>query len=89
MTWSARVLKADGTLPEGKDIYTACQACAHSQKNAALPERASWCPCNVTKMAGNVGSMLTSIDIGADGHMAGGQADLKCYGFEPVPAGSA
>lgn len=83
MTWSARVTKPDGSISEG--LYCACQACLHSQKNSALPGQASWSPCNVSKMAGNVGSILTSIDVGADGHMAGGQADLRCNGFEPIP----
>ncbi len=83
MTWSARVTRPDGSVPEG--LYCACQACTHNQQNPALPGQASWNPCNVSKMANNVGPILTSIDVGADGHMAGGEALLKCNGFEQIP----
>jgi hypothetical protein len=29
--------------------------------------------------------MLTSIDKGCDGHMAGGEAVLRCFGHEIIP----
>jgi len=40
-------------------------------------------PCYLPSAGSIVGSLLTSIDVGADGHMAGGSADLKCSGYEP------
>lgn len=42
MTWSARITKVDGSVPEGK--HNACEVCLHAQKNKALPERV-WRPC--------------------------------------------
>ena len=74
MTWSARVSRADGSYPsticEGQDDWSACQSCKHLG------------PCNVDKMAVNIGPILTSIDVGSDEHMASGEALLKCNGYE-------
>ncbi len=62
-------IKAEG-VPEGS---VACVVCTHSL-----------C-CNITKLGPNMASMLTSVDIGSDGHMASGVAELHCAGFE-LPA---
>lgn len=83
MTWSARITKVDGSVPEGK--HNACEVCLHAQKNKALPERV-WRPCNIPSIGNQLGGLLTSIDVGADGHMAGGNALLQCQGFEPIPS---
>jgi len=81
MTWSARVTKQDGTIPEGQ--WSACNACKHNKPNPELVNK-HHPPCQVAKIASSIGSILTSIDMGADGHMASGSADLKCSGFEPL-----
>ena len=78
MTWSARTTRPDGTIPEGK--YNACGGCKH----APNPDNNYKGTCYVERVAGNIGSILTSVDTGADGHMASGSADLKCSGFEAV-----
>jgi hypothetical protein len=38
--------------------------------------------CYVRRASHSVGNVLTSIDVGADGHMASGTAVLQCNGFE-------
>lgn len=77
MTWSARITRPDGTNPtqEGATApdYSACQSCSHIGA------------CNITKVGNNVASILTSVDVGCDGHMAGGEALLKCSGYETEP----
>lgn len=76
MTWSARITRPDGTTPtqEGATApdYAACQSCKHNTG-----------ACQVAKIAHNVGPILTSIDVGCDGHMASGEALLKCNGYQP------
>lgn len=84
MTWSARITKADGTTGDdgkGGQFYQACQGCKHGQVDA---EKRT-VPCYLPKVSGVVGSLLTSVDVDANGHMASGSADLKCNGFEPKP----
>ena len=87
MTWSARVTMPDGTVPEG--TWSACQACKHGQYDFVTPKKelTQIVPCFVPKVAQNIGSLLTAVDVGADGHMASGNAELRCNGFEqkPVP----
>lgn len=75
MTWSSKITDKDGNTPEGK--YQACEGCKHGQP---------WPPpCMIARAHGTiVGSSLTVIDVGVDGHMAGGEAILKCHGFEPL-----
>ncbi len=86
MTWTARFTRPDGTLPEGN--YTACQSCKHGQYDFVAGDR-KINPCYVRAIGSQAGSMLTAVDVGADGHMAGGSADLKCSGFEPIVAETA
>jgi hypothetical protein len=78
MTWSARFTDSNGNVPEG--TYSACQNCKHGQTD---PNRSYHAPCNLPSAGSQLASLLTSIDVGCDGHMAGGSADLKCYGYEP------
>ncbi len=59
-------------MPDGD--YTACLSCEHGGK--VWPP-----PCFINRAVGAVGNLLTSIDTGADGHMASGQADLRCNGY--------
>jgi hypothetical protein len=74
MTWSARITRPDGTNPTKPGVlapdYFACQSCQHIEA------------CQVAKIAHNVASILTSVDVGCDGHTASGEALLKCYGYE-------
>ena len=79
MTWSLRIAKQDGTIP-GEDYY-ACQTCKHNEVNPELPSRAQM-PCNIPKIASSVSTLLTNVDVGSDGHMAAGEAILKCHGYE-------
>lgn len=89
MTWSARITRPDGTNPTQEGAtnpdYSACQTCKHG--NALVETGHPWNkqinPCNISKVAHTIGPILTSVDIGADGHMAGGEALLKCSGYEP------
>lgn len=89
MTWSARITRPDGTNPtqEGGTApdYSACQSCKHGQYDHPTEGQfhKQIQPCYLPKVASNVGSLLTSVDVGADGHMAGGEALLKCSGYEP------
>ena len=75
MTWSARITRPDGTNPvrEGATApdYAACQSCKHVQGQ-----------CNIAKIAHTIAPVLTSVDVGNDGHMASGEALLKCNGYE-------
>lgn len=57
---------------EDETIAHACSKCKHVT-----------C-CYIVKAGPQLGSLLTSIDQGCDGHMAGGEAVLKCHGYEPV-----
>lgn len=73
MTWSVNVRDAGGKLPEGT-LQNACEKCKHDQF------------CNVRRVAWPIGNVLTSVDVGGNGHMASGTAVLQCYGFEPKDA---
>lgn len=86
MTWSIRISDKSGIFPENK--WQACEVCKHRQKNPALP-RLVYSPCNIPLVATHIGPLLTSVDVGADGHMAGGEALLKCFGFEPMAIANA
>ena len=86
MTWSARILKADGTV-DGNNHH-ACQTCKHGQHDHETGNTTTGnpriSPCYLPKVANQVGSLMTCVDVGADGHMAGGVAELKSNGFEPI-----
>ncbi len=69
MTWSAVITDKDGN--RSQEGFSICYDCKHA--NGA---------CNVAKIGHVVGTMLTVIDVGSDGHMASGRADLHCNGFE-------
>jgi len=90
MTWSVRVTRPDGTVPtkEGSQYpdYHACQSCQHGQYDYATggANFPTISPCYSPKATGGIGSVLTSIDTGADGHMACGEALLKCSEYEAV-----
>lgn len=73
MTWNVKIAAAKAADPEN-----ACPTCKHGQYPAAGPV-----PCNVMRIAPTIGYALTSIDVGADGHMVPGTAVLNCYGYEP------
>ena len=82
MTWSARIAKEDGTFPvntAGGEDYQACQTCKHGQYD----EDTQQTPCRLPALSSCLGSLLTSVDVGSDGHMAPGEAILKCAGYEP------
>lgn len=76
MTWSARITRPDGTNPtmEGATApdYAACQSCRYNTG-----------ACNISKISHTIAPVLTSVDMGSDGHMASGEALLKCNGYEP------
>lgn len=81
MSWSARVVKNDGTVPEG--TYHACGKCVHGLfKNDG---RGFHPNCYIPNAVNSIASILTAIDFGADNHTATGTAELKCNGFEPIP----
>ena len=42
--------------------------------------------CHIPKIAGDIGAIMSSVDVGTDGHMAIGTAELHCNGFERVEA---
>lgn len=90
MTWSAKVTRPDGTNPtqEGATApdYNACQSCKHGQYDHETGSKTGSKliqPCYLPKVANNIGSILTSVDVDAAGHMASGEALLKCNGYEP------
>lgn len=80
MTWGTRIVRADGNTPLGSN---ACDSCVHGKYVAPRA------PCNIKHIATSVGYLLTSIDVGMDGHMACGTAELKCNGFEEIKEGGA
>jgi len=88
MTWSARITRMDGTTPtqEGNTVpdYQACQSCLHclNDHETGNPHLPKVTPCKLPSISSIVGSLLTSVDTGADGHMASGEAILKCNGYE-------
>lgn len=71
MTWGVLVTNKDGDL-------NVCRECKHS----VPPAGSHYSPCNIAKMSQTIGSLLTSVDVGADGHMACGTAKLECHGFD-------
>ena len=87
MTWSARITDNAGQV-KGKD-YHACQSCKHGQYDHETGNTSGGStkiqPCFLPKIANNIGSLLTSVDVDANGHMASGSAELRCNGYEPEP----
>lgn len=71
MTWGVLVANKEGDL-------NASRECKHS----VPPAGSHYSPCNIAKMAHTIGYLLTSVDVGSDGHMASGTAKLECHGFE-------
>ena len=91
MTWSVRVTLPDGTTPtkEGAAApdYSACMSCKHGQHDHRTDSDTGYAniqPCYIPKAVNGIGNVLTSIDVGANGHMASGEALLKCNGYEPI-----
>lgn len=87
MTWSARITRPDGTNPiqEGNTApdCNACQSCRHNQPIPVDGQHYKQInPCYLPKVASSVGNLLTSVDVDARGHMACGEALLKCGGYE-------
>jgi len=81
MSWSARVTKSDGTVPDG--AYNACGKFIHGA--IGNEGRGIHPNCYIPNAVNAIAGILTAIDFGADNHMATGSADLKCNGFEPFP----
>jgi len=81
MSWSARVVKSDGTVPEG--TYQACGKCIHGAINNE--GRGFHSNCYIPNAVSAIAGILTAIDFCADNHMATGSAYLRCNGFEPFP----
>lgn len=87
MTWSARISKSDGSFPKTinseYEDYNACTSCKHGQYGWPTGgDVEQVVPCNIPNVSSCLGSILTSVDVGADGHMASGEAILKCNGYE-------
>ena len=45
--------------------------------------------CHIPKITGDIASLMSSVDVGTDGHMAVGTAHMHCNGFERVEAAEA
>ncbi len=82
MTWGVQIAKGDGTKStQSSDV---CGECRHGGDGMNdLPYRYGHPVCNVRAAASSIGYLLTAIDVGADSHMAAGNAVLCCHGFEP------
>lgn len=81
MTWGARIAKGDGTLSTTSQYV--CGECKHGGlEMEGMPYRNGHAVCNVQGAAAQLASVLTSIDVGADSHMAAGNLVLWCNGFE-------
>jgi hypothetical protein len=82
MTWSVRISDKEGSFRpvDGVDKYSVCQDCKHFSGDWAHPN------CYLPLITTGLGQMLTGIDHGADGHVAPGEAIMKCSGFEQKEA---
>lgn len=69
MTWSARIVSKFGD-------EIACDTCKHWDKQTYNG------PCQLPKINWAIANLLTAVDKGCDGHMAGGFAKLVCDGYE-------
>lgn len=68
--------------------YNVCAQCRHGGNEVpGQPYRNGHSVCNVQAAAATLGQLLTVIDVGADSHMASGNAVLECNGFEPKEEG--
>ena len=87
MTWGITIVKRDGT--KSTKSQNVCGECKHGGNAIpGQPYRNGHEVCNVQAAAMAIGNLLTAIDVGADSHMAAGQAVLNCFGFEqrdPTP----
>ena len=82
MTWSVTIAKGDGTKSTKSQFV--CGECKHGgDAIEGQPYRNGHPICNVQAAATTLATLLTSIDVGADSHMAGGNMVLQCHGFEP------
>lgn len=84
MTWNVRIIKP-GKLAEAATTVeaNACTECKHGQPD---PARHYNTRCHIPGASWPIANMLTSIDVGSDGHIAGGNAVLECSGFEELEA---
>jgi hypothetical protein len=80
MTWSVRIADKNGLFQEEHlttaPPYNVCGQCKHQSNDWAHPV------CYLPLITSGLSTLLTSIDHGSDGHMAPGEAVLKCSGFE-------
>ena len=90
MTWSVRIVSAHH--PRDHELnkpWRVCSACKHGgNEMPGQPYRNGHSVCNVQGAAATLGQLLTVIDVGADSHMASGNAVLECNGFEPKEEGA-
>lgn len=68
MTWSVKIVNGTGKADDKQ--YHICYRCKHDQF------------CYLPKITSPLMSLITSVDTGADNHAAGGEALMKCLGFE-------
>ena len=85
MTWGVRIVSAHHPRDhEVNQPYNVCGQCRHGGNEVpGQPYRNGHSVCNVQAAAATLGQLLTVIDVGADSHMASGNAVLECNGFEP------
>ena len=82
MTWGAMIAKGDGTRSTKSQVV--CGECKHGGNAVdGMPYRNGHAVCNIKAVAGTLATLLTTIDVGADSHMASGSLVLECCGFEP------
>lgn len=89
MTWSVKIVNANGPQPKdqhGTDYWLACYQCKHG---ATYPYPGEGKPrgngaCRIQSIGMQCSSLLTCVDVGNDGHMASGVTVLNCNGFEAL-----
>lgn len=82
MTWGVTITDGEGRVAVKSQHV--CSECKHGGDAAeGLPYRNGHPVCNVQAAAQTLATLLTTIGVGADSHMAGGNMILNCYGFEP------
>lgn len=88
MTWGVRIVSAHH--PRDHEVNAsqfACRVCKHGgDEMPGQPYRNGHPICNVQGAARSLAIVLTAVDVGADSHMASGNAVLECNGFEPSEA---
>jgi len=86
MTWGVRIVSAHHPRDHAVNSagQFACGACKHGGADMpGQPYRSGHAVCGVQGVAYAVSYVLTAVDVGADSHMASGNAVLECNGFEP------